>query len=48
MMDIHAQILQALNLQTNSEQRLEGPKGQVHALAVFNDMLLAGTHVCFF
>lgn len=38
--------LQALNLQTNSEQRLEGPKGQVHALAVFNDMLLAGAQVC--
>lgn len=34
--------VKALNLQTNAEQPLNGPKGQVHALAVFNDMLLAG------
>eukprot|EP00250_Pteridium_aquilinum_P009336 c18604_g1_i1 orf=778-2208(-) len=34
--------VKALNLQTNAEQPLIGPKGQVHALAVFNDMLLAG------
>lgn len=34
--------VKALNLQNNAEQRLEGPKGQVHALAVSNDMLLAG------
>lgn len=34
--------IKALNLQTNAEQRLPGPKGQVHAMAVSNDMLLAG------
>jgi hypothetical protein len=36
---------QALNLHTNSEQRLQGPIGQVHALVVFNDMLLGGDEV---
>ena len=36
---------QALHLYSNAEQRLEGPMGQVHALVVFNDLLLAGAEV---
>eukprot|EP00249_Psilotum_nudum_P016690 c25947_g1_i3 orf=248-1564(+) len=35
--------VKAWNFQTNGEQSLTGPKGQVHALAVYNDMLVAGT-----
>ncbi|KAI5084772.1 hypothetical protein GOP47_0000941 [Adiantum capillus-veneris] len=34
--------LQALNLQTGAEQRLTGPVGQVHALAIYNDTIIAG------
>ncbi|MCO5552185.1 hypothetical protein L7F22_005696 [Adiantum nelumboides] len=34
--------VQALNLQTRAEQRLSGPVGQVHALAIYNDTLIAG------
>lgn len=39
-------ILQAWNTQTNTDMSLTGPVGQVYALAVGNDLLFAGTHVC--
>lgn len=38
-------ILQAWNTQTNTDLSLTGPVGQVYALAVGNDLLLAGTQV---
>lgn len=41
-------VLQAWNIQNSLELSLSGPVGLVYALAVGNDMLLAGTQVnCF-
>lgn len=36
---------QAWNTQTGTDLSLDGPVGQVYALVVGNDMLLAGTEV---
>lgn len=40
-----AMSLQAWNTQTNTDLSLSGPVGQVYAMAVGNDLLLAGTQV---
>lgn len=40
-------VLQAWNTQNSMELSLSGPVGQVYALVVGNDMLLAGTQVIF-
>lgn len=39
---------QAINIQSNADQLLSGPVGQVYDLVVGNELLFAGTQVTYF